>query len=112
MADSPSPETLRFMERQLTINKELGESISEVKELVIQIKTTTENIHEQTRLTNGRVNRHDDFINKYGDSIKETYETNKQERQRIKNLIWKIVAVASVVTLFGINAEQVISLIL
>lgn len=110
MAESPSQETLRFMERQLQTNKELSQGIQEVKEIALEMRATIHNIHEQTLKTNGRVDKHDDFLNKYGDSIKESYENAKNDKRVIRNLFWKIVAIASVVTLFGINADKLISL--
>ena len=53
--DMPSPETLRFMERQTEINDKIFQKL----EILPEIKSTLESIHEQTKLTNGKVANHE-----------------------------------------------------
>lgn len=59
---SPS-EVVRFMENQNEINQSLREEISSIKSILIEVKTVGILTHEQTKKTNGRVNRLEAFRN-------------------------------------------------
>lgn len=103
----PSPETLRFMEQQLEINKENTEAHAEIKEMLVELKTVVVGIHEQTKKTNGWINKHaqedEAFKIEYSDMFKDLKEGRKENKSKLRGLFWDLVkmGVVSALTVLG-----------
>ena len=88
--DNPSPETLRFMEKQNEINEKVMDSLTGIKTDLAVIKNTVDGIHEQTKRTNGRVNKLDDCVGTYQEMWEEQMENRNDFKQKKRDLLWKI----------------------
>jgi hypothetical protein len=96
----PSPETIRFIEQQIEINKENNEAHTEIKEMLVEMKTTMQGIHAQTIKTNGWINKHaeedKEFKIDYMPTLKAVVEERKDTKFSVRRIFWESVRVFAV----------------
>jgi peptidoglycan hydrolase CwlO-like protein len=102
----PSPETLRFMEKQYQINEEIRDSLGEISNHLIKIDDKLEVIQAQTIKTNGRVNaleeESDCLKEEFLPMIKEIAEERKDKKSKIRDLLWEGVRIVLIASITGI----------
>lgn len=107
MTDLSPSEILRFMEQQLEINKENIVAHAEIKEMLVELKTVVVGIHEQTKKTNGWINKHAEedllFKTEYSEMFKDIKEGRKDNKVKGRGLVWEIIKLfaVSVLTILG-----------
>jgi hypothetical protein len=89
--NQPSAETLRFMEKQQEFNKDVMNSIGELKEIMIEIRGDVKVIHEQTVKTNGRVNNFEQWLVENKEFIARLKDCEKNKITGWRNVSWSIV---------------------
>lgn len=86
----PSPETLRFMEKQEKINEKIMEGLSDIKTHLAKHDEKLESILAQTTKTNGRVNELESWKSNNNEYIQDCKERRRANQNRLWDYVWKI----------------------
>lgn len=108
MTDLSPSEVLRFMEQQLDINKENIVAHTEIKEMLVELKTVVVGIHEQTKKTNGWINKHAEedncFKAEYSEMLKDVKEGRRENKSKARGVAWDIIKLFTVSILTAIGS--------
>ena len=103
---TPSPETLRFMQEQIQVNKDNLKDHAEIKTTLGRIEVKLDDI----KVLDTKVNELDTWKKENSDFIDELKSERKDNHKRIVDLGWKIALIVLLV-IFGLqNVESALKI--